>query len=55
MIRFGDFAQLGDLQSNSFESQWQGVDYKNFRSTLMQSRSKIEICKNGTEGKKIWG
>lgn len=45
---------LGDLTKNSFQEIWRGEKYAEFRSTLLQSRSEIEICKNCTEGTKIW-
>jgi radical SAM protein with 4Fe4S-binding SPASM domain len=45
---------LGDLQQDSFEEIWKGETYKSFRATLLKSRSEIEICKNCTEGTKVW-
>ena len=45
---------LGDLNKNSFEEIWFGEQYQNFRSSLLRSRSEIEICKNCTEGTRVW-
>ncbi len=45
---------LGDLTRNSFTEIWNGESYREFRSTLLRSRSEIEICKNCTEGTKVW-
>ena len=45
---------MGDLTKNSFEEIWQGEKYQDFRSTLFKSRSEIEMCKNCTEGTKVW-
>jgi radical SAM protein with 4Fe4S-binding SPASM domain len=45
---------LGDLTKNSFEEVWKGEAYKTFRASLLRSRSEIEICKNCTEGTKVW-
>lgn len=45
---------MGDLTKNSFEEIWKGEKYQQFRSTLFMSRSKIEMCKNCTEGTKVW-
>ncbi|HZX74550.1 MAG TPA: SPASM domain-containing protein [Cyclobacteriaceae bacterium] len=45
---------LGDLTKNSFEEIWRGEKYNEFRSTLLRSRSEIEMCKNCTEGTKVW-
>lgn len=46
--------QLGDLKTESFKEMWQGEKYKNFRSAVLRSRSEIDICKNCTEGTKVW-
>ena len=45
---------LGDLNKNTFEEIWKGDKYNEFRSTLLRSRSEIEICKNCSEGLKVW-
>ena len=45
---------LGDLKNNSFRAIWQGKDYYNFRTSLLQGRNNIEICTNCTEGCKVW-
>jgi radical SAM protein with 4Fe4S-binding SPASM domain len=45
---------LGDLNKDSFRDIWYGKEYERFRSSLMRSRSEIEICKNCTEGTKVW-
>jgi radical SAM protein with 4Fe4S-binding SPASM domain len=45
---------LGDLNQNTFKEIWSGDKYKNFRGTLLQSRSEIEMCRNCTEGTKVW-
>lgn len=46
--------QLGDLKKQTFEKLWQGEAYQQFRQTLIRSRSEIEMCKNCTEGTKVW-
>ncbi len=45
---------LGDLSKNSFEEIWFGDAYNNFRQSLLKGRSEIEICRNCTEGTKVW-
>jgi radical SAM protein with 4Fe4S-binding SPASM domain len=45
---------LGDLQQNSFSEIWNGEKYNQFRRSLLKSRKEIEICKNCTEGTKVW-
>lgn len=44
----------GDLKFSSFKEVWQGTAYKHFRQTLLHSRGGIEMCKNCTEGTKVW-
>lgn len=46
--------QLGDLKSQSFKQLWTNGKYTNFRNALLKSRSEIDICKNCTEGTKVW-
>jgi radical SAM protein with 4Fe4S-binding SPASM domain len=46
--------KLGDLKENTFEAIWKSEPYQVFRSTLVKSRSDIEICKNCSEGTKVW-
>jgi len=45
---------LGDLNKNTFREIWQGEKYQDFRASLLRSRSEIEMCKNCTEGTKVW-
>ena len=47
--------QLGQLQTTDFKKIWSGKRYQNFRGALLKSRSEIDICKNCTEGTKVWG
>jgi len=46
--------QLGDLKKQSFPELWHGEAYVNFRKMLLQGRDQIDICKNCTEGCKVW-
>jgi radical SAM protein with 4Fe4S-binding SPASM domain len=46
--------RLGDTKSETFKQLWFGEKYRSFRQTLIRSRSEIEMCKNCTEGTKIW-
>lgn len=45
---------MGDLTKNSFEEIWFGSKYENFRASLFKSRSEIEMCRNCTEGTRVW-
>ncbi|OIN59562.1 SPASM domain-containing protein [Arsenicibacter rosenii] len=46
--------RVGDLQQQRFTELWQGAPYQNFRQALIRSRSEIDMCKNCTEGTKVW-
>lgn len=46
--------QLGSMQGTSFKQVWRGEAYQNFRQSLIKSRSEIEMCKNCSEGTKVW-
>jgi radical SAM protein with 4Fe4S-binding SPASM domain len=46
--------QLGNLTSEKFSKVWQSDAYQKFRQALLKSRSEIDICKNCTEGTKVW-
>lgn len=46
--------QLGEMSDTSFKAVWKGSSYRNFRQALIRSRSEIEICKNCSEGTKVW-
>jgi radical SAM protein with 4Fe4S-binding SPASM domain len=45
---------LGDIHQNSFGEIWNSEKYRQFRQSLLRSRDEIEICKNCTEGTKVW-
>ncbi|GAB1445226.1 radical SAM/SPASM domain-containing protein [Flammeovirgaceae bacterium] len=45
---------LGDLNEKSFKEIWNQKKYQHFRQSLLHSREEIEICKNCTEGTKVW-
>lgn len=46
--------QLGDLKTASFRQLWKGGSYTNFRAVVLRSRAEVDICKNCTEGTKVW-
>ena len=46
--------QLGDLKNMSFRELWSSKEYNNFRASVLRSRAEIDICKNCTEGTKVW-
>jgi len=45
---------MGDLQQQTFAEIWNGEPYREFRSKLMRSRKEIDICRNCSEGAKVW-
>lgn len=45
---------LGDLKNNTFEEIWRSEAYNDFRRSILRSREEIEICKNCTEGTKVF-
>jgi radical SAM protein with 4Fe4S-binding SPASM domain len=47
--------RLGDAQQNSFREIWNSHAYEQFRSLILKGRDQIEMCRNCTEGTKVWG
>ena len=45
---------LGSMDTKGFKAVWRNASYTNFRNALLKSRSEIEICKNCSEGTKVW-
>ncbi|UII33474.1 SPASM domain-containing protein [Fulvivirga ulvae] len=48
------YHEMGQLQTTGFSELWNSRAYNTFRQTLIRSRSKIEMCRNCTEGTKVW-
>lgn len=46
--------QLGNVQDLGFKAVWQNEKYTSFRNLILKSRSNIDICRNCSEGTKIW-
>lgn len=46
--------RLGDLKQQSFREVWHSPAYNRFRERILRGREHIEICKNCTEGCKVW-
>ncbi len=46
--------QLGDLRDTAFKEVWQNAEYQQFRKQVIIGRDQIDICKNCTEGSKVW-
>lgn len=47
--------RLGDVKQDSFVQIWHGPLYNHFRSAILRSRKEIDICRNCSEGTRVWG
>ncbi|MEO9532165.1 MAG: radical SAM/SPASM domain-containing protein [Crocinitomicaceae bacterium] len=45
---------MGDIKTDSFKSIWKQDIYRDFRKQILKNREQIAICKNCSEGSKIW-
>ena len=45
---------LGTVAETDFASIWKDPVYNSFRQAVLSSRNEIEICKNCSEGGKVW-
>ena len=45
---------FGNLNNISFSEIWKNDAYQNVRKNIIKNRTDIEICKNCTEGAKVW-
>ncbi len=46
--------KLGNMQFVKFDNIWKNKEYQNFRKALLTNRQEIDICKNCSEGSKVW-
>lgn len=46
--------KLGNIQFVAFNDIWKNNDYQHFRKALLTNREEIDICKNCSEGSKVW-
>jgi radical SAM protein with 4Fe4S-binding SPASM domain len=47
--------RMGDLRKKKFREIWHDAEYVHFRRQILQSRSRIDICANCSEGVNVWG
>ena len=45
---------LGEVNQNDFKLVWKSSAYDHFRRSVLTNRQEIDICKNCTEGTKVW-
>ena len=46
--------KMGNLKTSNFSQIWNSEIYQSFRNQIFSDRSQIEICKNCSEGSKVW-
>jgi radical SAM protein with 4Fe4S-binding SPASM domain len=46
--------QMGSVQNDPFLKIWRSSTYLGFRKGVLSNRSQIDICKNCSEGSKVW-
>lgn len=46
--------QLGDLKEQTVREIWKSSAYESFRKSVFSNRQEMDICKNCTEGTKVW-
>jgi radical SAM protein with 4Fe4S-binding SPASM domain len=46
--------QMGSVQNDPFQKIWKSSTYLGFRKGVLSNRSQIDICKNCSEGSKVW-
>ena len=46
--------RVGDLKTGSFQTIWHSEAYSQFRSAVLTGRSEIDICRNCSEGTRVW-
>jgi len=47
--------EMGKMPESDFRSIWKGSAYTVFRAQVIKGREHIDICRNCTEGTKVWG
>lgn len=46
--------EMGNVLESAFSEIWRNPAYDTFRGQLLRSRKEIEMCRNCTEGTKVW-
>lgn len=46
--------RLGNLKTQTFAAIWKSEKYRHFRQAVLRSREEIDICRNCSEGTKVW-
>jgi len=46
--------RMGDLKTDPFRNIWRGPVYGRFRQQLLRSRAEVDMCRNCTQGTRVW-
>jgi radical SAM protein with 4Fe4S-binding SPASM domain len=46
--------EIGNISKSEFKTIWKGAINKDFRQKVLRNRNEIDICKNCSEGSKVW-
>ncbi len=46
--------QLGKIENENFGNIWKSERYKSLRKQILTARQEVDICKNCSEGSKVW-
>ncbi|MEL6133033.1 MAG: radical SAM/SPASM domain-containing protein, partial [Bacteroidota bacterium] len=49
----GEF-EMGNVQETDFRKIWRSEGYEKFRQQILLSRQQIDMCRNCSEGTKVW-
>lgn len=46
--------EMGNIKDHTFTEIWNGKSYRDFRERLLRGRKEIDICRNCSEGTRVW-
>ncbi|MEO0585017.1 MAG: SPASM domain-containing protein, partial [Bacteroidota bacterium] len=46
--------EMGNVGETDFRSIWESPSYQAFRQQILHSRQQIDMCRNCSEGTKVW-
>ncbi|MEO1587282.1 MAG: radical SAM/SPASM domain-containing protein [Bacteroidota bacterium] len=47
--------EMGNVGETDFRSIWKSPSYQSFRQQILHSRQQIDMCRNCSEGTRVWG
>ncbi|MEO1384772.1 MAG: SPASM domain-containing protein [Bacteroidota bacterium] len=45
---------MGNVGETDFRSIWNSPSYQSFRQQILHSRQQIDMCRNCSEGTRVW-